>query len=235
MALRGGLAVVCALLWPAVACAAPHIVSAQYSGPTQAYDHGILGDRTEWTELSLRLSNGRKRVIHLPSRHVFEDTAPRLVDVDGDGEAEVITVETNFDLGARLAIYDENGLHAAAPFIGRTHRWLAPVGAADLDGDGAVEIAYVDRPHLARVLQVWRYESGELSRVAEAGGVTNHRIGDAQISGGLRVCGAGPEMITLNSDWSRIIASRLVAGRIESRDIGPHQNAQALEMAMLCR
>jgi hypothetical protein len=47
-------------------------------------------------------------------------------------------------------------LLAATPHIGSANRWLAPIGAADLDGDGRVEIAYVDRPHLARTLRIWR-------------------------------------------------------------------------------
>jgi hypothetical protein len=45
---------------------------------------------------------------------------------------------------------------ASTPWIGQRFRWLAPVAAADLDGDGAMELAYVDRPHLARTLRVWR-------------------------------------------------------------------------------
>ncbi|GAA6187693.1 VCBS repeat-containing protein [Litorivita sp. NS0012-18] len=234
-----GLRALCALafLGPAVALAeqGAKITSAAYEGPTRAYDHGILGDAIEWTQLALGLSDGSKRRIRLPQNHVFEDTAPRLVDVDGDGAPEVITVETRFDLGARLAIYDENGFVAAAPFIGRTHRWLAPVGAADLDGDGAVEIAYIDRPHLAKTLRIWRYEAGALELVAEAGGVTNHRIGDADIAGGLRDCGAGIEMVTLNADWSRIMISTLSDGRIARRDAGAMTGAPAMEAAFGCR
>lgn len=234
-----GLRALCTLVFlgPAVAAAAQGatITSATYEGPTRAYDHGILGDAIEWTQLALRLSDGGKRRIRLPQNHVFEDTAPRLVDVDGDGAPEVITVETRFDLGARLAIYDENGLVAAAPYIGRTHRWLAPVGAADLDGDGAVEIAYIDRPHLAKTLRIWRYEAGALELVAEAGGLTNHRIGDAGIAGGLRDCGAGIEMVTLNADWSRIMISTLSGGRIARRDAGVMTGAPAMEAALGCR
>ena len=43
--------------------------------------------------------------------------------------------------GARLAIYDETGLVSATPYIGRSNRWLAPLGAGDLDGDGNIELA----------------------------------------------------------------------------------------------
>jgi hypothetical protein len=77
--------------------------------------------------------------------------------------------------------------------IGQRNRWLAPIGAADLDGDGRVEIAYVDRPHLARTLRVWRSRpGGTLTEIATATGLTNHRIGEAFITGGIRDARRGP-------------------------------------------
>src|SRR5690606_28377321 len=117
------------------------IRAASYAGPTTRYDHGVLGDAVEWGTLVLRTDRVTRRIV-LPPDRVFEDLTPRLADLDGDGAPEVITVETDLTLGARLAIYGESGLIAATPFIGRPHRWLAPLGAADLDGDGRVEIAY---------------------------------------------------------------------------------------------
>ncbi len=200
-----------------LAASADQIVSAAYAEPTQRYQHGVFGETEEWGALAFELSSGQRMILRLPETRVFEDIAPRLIDVDGDGGAEMIVVETDIALGARLAIYDEAGLVAATPFIGQTHRWLAPIGGADLDGDGLMELAYIDRPHLARLLRVWRFENGALIEVAQAEGLTNHRFGDAGISGGLRDCGEGPEMITADARWSRTIASRLVGDKIESR------------------
>ncbi|NBR53330.1 MAG: VCBS repeat-containing protein [Rhodobacteraceae bacterium] len=197
--------------------ATAEIVSASYAEPTQRYQHGVFGETEEWGDLAFGLSDGQTMILRLPETRVFEDIAPRLVDVDGDGAPEMSVVETDLSLGARLAIYDEAGFVAATPFIGQTHRWLAPIGVADLDGDGLVELAYIDRPHLARLLRVWRFQDGTLVEVAQAEGLTNHRLGDPAISGGLRDCGAGPEMITADARWSRLVASRLVGGRIESR------------------
>ena len=51
---------------------------------------------------------------------------------------------------------------AATPFIGTPRRWLAPVGVADLDGDGRAEIAYVETPHRDKVLML---ENGQISRI----------------------------------------------------------------------
>ena len=197
--------------------ASAEIVSASYAEPTPRYQHGVFGETEEWGALAFGLSDDQRMILRLPETRVFEDIAPRLADVDGDGAPEMIVVETDLSLGARLAIYDEAGFVAATSFIGQTHRWLAPIGVADLDGDGLIEIAYIDRPHLTRLLRVWRFQDGTLVEVAQVEGLTNHRLGDPANGGGLRDCGAGPEMITANARWSRLVASRLVGGRIESR------------------
>lgn len=218
------------------------ILKADYSAPTTRYDHGILGDAVEWGALKLRVDfcagcatrDVRNLVLKLPENRVFEDIAPRLVDVDGDGNPEVIVVETDLAKGARLAIYDMGGLRAATPFIGRTHRWLAPIGAADLDGDGFVEIAYIDRPHLARILRVWRFKNNDLALVAEKSGLTNHNIGDDVISGGLRDCEGVPEMITTDAHWQNIMATRLVRGVLETRVLGPLKGRNSFAKAMSC-
>lgn len=124
------------------------------------------------------------------------------------------------------------------PFIGTRYRWLAPLGAADLDGDGTVELAYIDRPHLARVLRIWRYENGTLTPLAEHPGLTNHRIGEDYISGGIRrgirYCGETPEIITANADWTRLIASTLSNGKIKTRDIDPHTGPASFAAALAC-
>ncbi|QBY01095.1 VCBS repeat-containing protein [Rhodophyticola sp. CCM32] len=197
------------------------IYRAWFDGPTTHYTHGVLGDAVEATELWAESPGSANSCatlnIRLDADHVFEDLAPRLQDLDGDGAAEVIVVRTHVDRGAQLAIYGDAGngadlrLLAATPYIGRTRRWLAPIGAADLDGDGRVEIAYIDRPHLARTLRVWRYDRGRLEQVAAISGLTNHRIGEAFISGGIRDCGAGPEIVTADADWTQVMVTRLDA------------------------
>jgi hypothetical protein len=215
--------------------AAAQVVSARYDQPTTRYDHGVLGDAVEWGALELRLADGTIRRLVLPGTRVFEDTAPRLADLDSDGAPEVIVVESDLALGARLSIYGENGLIAATPFIGTRHRWLAPVGAADLDGDGRIEIALIDRPHLARILRIWRFEAGRLTEIAAADGLTNHRIGDRAISGGLRDCGTGPELVLASPDWSRIILARLHDGRIDTRPTGLPATSAGFRTALGCR
>ncbi|MEJ6403535.1 FG-GAP-like repeat-containing protein [Yoonia sp. 2307UL14-13] len=223
------------------------IVSAEYAGPTDRYAHGVLGDAIEWSRLIINVDTEKNGTLftelvvretsytfRLPLDRVFEDIAPRLADVDGDGDDEVIVVETQVSSGAQLAIYDETGKIAATPHIGTRNRWLAPIGAADLDGDGYVEIAYIDRPHLAKTLRVWRFKDGALSEVTAASGLTNHRIGEDFIGGGIRDCGGGPEMITADADWFNIMATRMVDGMLQARIIGQFDGPASFDAALSC-
>lgn len=221
---------------------APVIEAARYAEPTTRYPHGVLGDDEEWGALVLDVTDCAgcadgetgQVVIRLPEARVFEDVAPRLADPDADGLNEVIVVESDRGLGARLAIYDAEGLVAATPFIGQAFRWLAPVGAADLDGDGRMELAYVDRPHLARTLRVWRLEGGALVELAALPGVTNHRIGETDIAGGIRDCGAGQEIIVADAGWSRLLAVTFDGAGLAARDIGPHDGRASFARALEC-
>jgi len=217
------------------------IMKANYSEPTTRYDHGILGDAVEWGALILTFERCAQcartdiatRTIRLPQTRVFEDLAPRLIK-DEAGRVLVMVVESDLKLGARLALYDQAGLVDATPFIGLTHRWLAPVGAADLDGDGLVEIAYVEKPHLSKVLKVWRLRSGKLRFVASLAGLTNHRIGEDFISGGLRDCGQSPEIITVNGNWSEVMATRLNKGRLNARRLTAFGGQSDLVAVLSC-
>ena len=224
----------CLALLCATDASAQEITAASYADPTTRYAHGVLGDAVEWGALRLDLSDGRRVKITLPDTLVFEDTAPRLADLDGDGGPEVIVVEAALDRGARLAVYDQTGRITATPHIGRANRWLAPVGAADLDGEGAVEIAYIDRPHLAKTLRVWRYRDRRLVHVADAPGLTNHRIGWDFIPGGIRDCGTGPEIVTAKADWSAIMVTRLKAGQLASTALRAYDGPDSLNVALTC-
>lgn len=235
MRLAGVVALVMGLASHAMA---QEIVSARYDGPTTRYPHGVLGDEIEYDTLVVRLSDGREISARWAQDIVFEDLSPRVVDVDSDGAPEVVVVESHETQGARLAIWGmrDGALAqiAATPHIGTRFRWLAPVAVADLDGDGRVELAYVDRPHLAKVLRVWRYRAdGDLTQVATAEGLTNHRIGWDYIAGGLRNCGQGPEMVLADAGWANVVAVRLADGALTQQVLGAY-SPEALERALGC-
>lgn len=228
-------ALLIACVFPASQSVAQSITSATYNDPTTRYAHGILGDAIEHGTLLIQQSDGRAVSMSLPKSDVFEDTAPRLSDVDGDGNDEVIVVQSNQRLGAKLAIYDEVGLVADIPYIGRANRWLAPLGAADLDGDGAVEVAYIDRPHLAKTLRIWRFEMGALTHVADLAGYTNHRIGERDIAGGIRTCNGMPEMIVATADWSQLVAITFDGTDFQTQPLGRDTSRSAFANAMTCK
>lgn len=217
---------------------APAILAADYAEPTTRYTHGILGDAVEWGALRLRVKDcadctPRQILLRLPQHRVFEDVAPRVVEL-GAGTPLVMVVESDLSQGARLAIYGAAGLVTATPFIGTRNRWLAPIGAADLDGDGAVELAYIDRPHLAKTLRLWRFEDDTLTEIAKLPGLTNHRIGETDIAGGIRTCTGTPEMIVATANWSRLIAVTFDGTQLQNRDIGPHQGRKSFRAALAC-
>lgn len=220
------------------------IIQAEYTEPTTRYDHGILGDAIEWGALKLTVDlcagcegaqQLRNFLIRLPENRVFEDVAPRIVTMINEGSTEVLVVETDLELGARLALYDEGGLITATPFIGRTQRWLAPIGVADLDGDGNMEVAYVDRPHLAKIIRVWGLEDYKLKLVTELEGFTNHRIGETEISGGVRTCDGQPELIVATADWRQIAAVFWGNGQLTSRILGPNTGPKSFTNALNCK
>ncbi|MBY6202504.1 VCBS repeat-containing protein [Maritalea mobilis] len=222
-------------------------VAAWFEDPTTRYAHAVLGDAIEAGTLAVQLDDvpdcTTARIV-LPEAEVFEDLAPRLADLTGDGRPEIIVVQSHATQGARLSVYGvgPNGtdltLYAATPHIGRANRWLAPVGVADLDGDGTQDIAYVDRPHLARTLRVWRFTpdgatGGRLQEIANLPGLSNHRIGEAFITGGIRDCGAGPEIITADAGWSQVMATRLTEGALTARALAPF-SPEAVANALSC-
>lgn len=239
-AIRGARQMLCAWIgvFGVAACTCPAlsdtIASARYTAPTDRYGHGVLGDAIEWSALELTLGTGRVVTITLPQDHVFEDIAPRLADLDSDGSPEVIVVETDMSRGAALAVYGATGKITETPHIGSRNRWLGPIGAADFDGDGYAEIAYVDRPHLAKTVRLWRYRDADLQAVANLSGYSNHRIGDGYISGGVRTCGETPEMIVARGDWSRIVAIRFDGTGFEVADLGANKGSQSWRAALAC-
>ena len=162
------------------------IAEAWLADPTTRYQHYVLGSQYEAGSLVVRLSDGTLRKLVLPETSVFEDRQPRLADLDGDGVDEIILVRSTLDRGAALAVValkgDQLTIVAETPPTGRRHTWLNPAGIADYDGDGRLDIAYVQMPHVLGLLRVWTFRDGQLVEIAQVPGVSNHLIGSPHLA-----------------------------------------------------
>ena len=211
-----------------------------YAGETTEYPHGVLGDEIEYKDLVLELPTDDGTIearMTLPAGRVFEDLAPRCADLDGDGEEEIVTIESDAEGGASLAVYSRRtGPIDRTPPIGTRFRWLAPASFADFDGDGQTDIAYVETPHLAGILRLWTLRDGQLEELAHAAGFSNHRIGEDFITGGVRTCGDGPSEVVLpDRTWTRLLAARLGPdGRVVVRDLQRSPDTAAISDALDC-
>ena len=154
-------------------------VLAQYINPTTRYTHAILGDAIEAGGLVV-YHNEQYLQLNLTTDYVFEDIVPRLVDVTADGIPEVVCIRTQLSRGAGLVIYqiaaDTLIEYAYVTEIGRSSRWLNPAAIYDLDGNGNLDIAWVQTPHIGGILKIAEIAPGELVPTAEFTGVSNHGL-----------------------------------------------------------
>jgi hypothetical protein len=163
----------------------PAIKFAWYSQPTNRYRHGILGDTTEGGALVVQRNDGRKLTYRLPETQVFEDIAPRLADLNGDGRPEVVCILSSIDHGASVAIFALSGdalvKKASTRFIGQPFRWLNIAGIANFTGGFAPDIAFVATPHIGGTLGFLKYVPNSIILLATAPGFSNHVIGSTEL------------------------------------------------------
>ena len=161
------------------------IADAWLADATTRYRHFVLGSPYEAASLMVRLRDGKLLRLTLPDDSVFEDRQPRLADLDGDGIDEIVLVRSYVNRGAALAVIAvrDGALSIAAetPPTGSPNTWLNPAGIADFDGDGMVDIAYVQMPHVLGLLRIWTLRSGRLIEIASMPDTSNHVIGSPHL------------------------------------------------------
>lgn len=157
--------------------------------PTRRYPHGALGSPVHAGSVSARVrwrQGAWQTVEHrLSLNRVFEDRVPRLIDLDRDGRDEIVLIEADTLRGAALVVLGVDTSpdgprlveRARSPFVGSSFRWLNPVGVADFDGDGHLDLSSVTTPHIGGVLLLHHYRPPALVPFARALDVSNHRMG----------------------------------------------------------
>jgi hypothetical protein len=245
------------------------VVEAHLAIETTAYGHGaVKNGEYEALDLAYHLNDASVQTARINTtvdHAVFEDTHVRVVDLDGDGCNEAVVTTASQEKGAFVSVYGFDPIKRSNPDgrrdeqtelgprpkplgqstpIGTRYRWLAIAGIADFDGDGIQDIAYVDRPHLAKTLRILRtIPRGKIngrqmfgfSELASLSGVTNHHHGSPVIEGGLRNCDAdGPVIVTADSAWENVVETRMTDGVLHSETVGKYSGVDSFAQFLTC-
>lgn len=205
----------------ATAASGDGIQRAWYAEPTDRYPHGALGDGIEGGALVAEDLYGHEYLLRLGPTEVFEDLTPRVVDIDGDGSNEVVTIRSSLRAGAAVAVYGISGSRlierAATEPIGRPNRWLNIAGIADFTGNGHLDIAIVKTPHMDGRLEILAWSRDELKVVDSAVGFSNHVFGseDQGLSAVASVDGDRiPDLVLPNADRDEMRMVTAAGGKI---------------------
>ena len=187
------------------------ISSAWYGQPTERYDHDALGDAIEGGSLVVKAEGRQRLELVLPENQVFEDSTPRIHDLDGDGRNEVITIRSSQTGGSAVVLYGirdgELAELGASSENGSPNRWINIAGIID-NGNGTAMVYAIRTPHTGGRLFSVDFADG---KVSESGtimtDVSNHVAGSREL--GLSATGdmngdGKDDLVLLSQDRTRL-------------------------------
>ncbi len=190
--------------------------------PTDKYSHGVLGDNLEAKSITLIETQPTIRIssrIYLGDNEVIEGITPIWVDINGDGQREIIVTVSDLDLGAGIVIFSDTGERLAeGPKMGRAYRWRHQIGYLSLGPEGENELVVVRTPHIGGVVEYYQYSDGKLTIAAEFTGITSHTIGSRNLDmaalGDFDGDGVN-ELLLPNPDLTELVAIRRIPAGAE--------------------
>jgi WD40 repeat protein len=183
-----------------------------FADPTERYNHGVLGDHIEAESVVLIETKPElviKTIITIKSPEVIEGIKPLWVDLNRDGEREIIVTVSDIRNGAGLVLFDESGDELArSSFIGMGYRWRHQLTAGPYGPDGEMEILDVMTPHIGGPLEFFRWSGKYLKLFSTIGGFTSH------------VMGSGNLDMTVGGDFNGNNISEIIAPAFNRSELG---------------
>lgn len=172
-------------------------------GPTDRYQHAVLGDDIEAAGVQVvDLCTGQRTRIDVFDSEVIEGTAPMLADLDAatvgtvTSEPEIIVTVSSGTTGARLVAYSLDGTkRAQSEAIGLGRRWRNQLAVGQTGPDGELELVDVRTPHIGGIVEHFGLVRGQdgierLERMAATETYSTHALGSRNLAMGLMVDGA---------------------------------------------
>lgn len=158
-----------------------------YNRPTNRYDHAVLGDDLEaGGAVLVETQSGLQVVWQIDFAPVAEGIAPLWVDLDGDGQREIVATLSDAAQGARIAVFTGDGLPLAqGAAIGQGFRWRHQLAIATFAVDEVAEIAVVRTPHIGGIVEFYRRRDAVLDIATQLDGYSSHLLGSRNLDMGL--------------------------------------------------
>jgi len=120
------------------------IAEATLAGPADRTGHVVPGAPAEASRLVVRMHDGRVLDFSLPGGEMFEDLAPRIADLDGDGVADLAI--PSFDRRRLRFLSFRGGVHeiSSPPLPAAA---VTDFGLFTMNGKPAVEVGLADGAH----------------------------------------------------------------------------------------